>query len=419
MPRILCSWLLVVLFACSCAAAPVSAPGSSGGSQQLSGAKLPALPPTGAAVKRVSDTAYYDLQPEDVVDSQGVEHWDMGFDFSDEDDSYAIFGLDPGEKIPARLDVDAYCLDLWIAVADYDKGCWRFLGRDGLHTCGMVELSDGVTLPQGMLSGDGKFYLLLFSPKGYSVGEALLRLYLRDGAGDNEPPQWSGAPGVKSVEFDEYGANIAWDAADDPSGVAYYAVFVAPAECGINYSAPCVYELGDATSSYVMFPDEGYTFIVDIQAIDSLGNATPVNTPFEFSFPDTPEADMLLAEVFPGDKVVLTWDDPAVDCGFYLAAPNMDEADPAMFGEFNGRSFITSQDSLVSGVAEEWVQLRANPPGGVYEFDLVAHDLSGATQSVHAAILTPDGTLRRDLGDYVFTQAGSTIAMYARLYVKP
>jgi hypothetical protein len=412
MSRMCLGWLLLVLIVCSCAAPTGILEPSVPAIQP---AELPALPPPNTAVKRVSDTAYYELQPADIYASQGVDHWEMGFEFSGDTLSYAIFGIDPAERIPTRLDVDAYAEDLWIAVADYDHHRWRFLRGDGLHSCGTVDLSDGVTLPPGSLSGDGKYYLLLINPASYSAGEAVLRLYMKDSVGDSDPPQWPGAPGVTSVDFDEYGATINWEAATDPSGIAYYAVYVVPATYGVDYASPFVFELGASTSTYLQFPDEGYAYAVDVIAIDNMGNATPANTPYEFTIPDTPAPDTVLADIYPGDKVLVTWDDPEVDCGLYVVAPNFDEGDPQFGSEFNRRSFISGPDSLDSGLAEEWVQIRTMPPTGVYELDLSAIDLGVSGQTVQVSIVKPDGSTRKNLGSYDFTGPGGMMTLYGRL----
>jgi len=365
-------------------------------------AALPALPAATAKPKRVSETSYNALGEADVYDSLNVTFDEFGVQFDPDNFSYVIFSVTPGERVPARLDISGSIYDLFVALADYDAGCWRFLRGDGLHQTTLLTLGDGITPPPGSISDGGAFYVLLVKDGSYWAEGIEARLYMKDTSGDNEPPTWVEGEGVKEALLPGYGVDIYWNEAQDPSGIAYYALYEAPVLWGLDWELPLLLIPGDTPELYFgWFFSEGYTHLAAVRAIDGAGNITPNTNSIEFAPEDTEEPNQQVGFTAPGDKLVATWSDPEIDLGFDIISANGDEGDAFFGNDLAGRSFIVGSENIAAGTAEEWVRLKSSAPGGRY---LVAiqgwYDNDQTFETLHLALYRADGSLRTDFGDF-------------------
>ncbi len=130
----------------------------------LSAGVLPVLadlPAVGTPARRCcgSDVHQFVAQDVCVAVGAGLTGWTLELEQSGL--SYAVLGVEvePG-AVPATLLIGGTCAELYVAVGDYDRGCWRWIAD------GMSE-SDLVTIPAGeCVSADDVFYVALACPDG-------------------------------------------------------------------------------------------------------------------------------------------------------------------------------------------------------------------------------------------------------------
>jgi hypothetical protein len=235
--------------------------------------------------------------------------------------------------------------------------------------------------------------------------------------GDSEPPTWDDGVGVTSLtagqgEFGGASFALEWGSVSDAgSGPAWYLIYSDAASRGeIDWSRPQLRVPASELSADYFPPGAAFLwnsdieFNVAVRAMDAAGNVTTNTNTMQGRW-DDPEWSGWPAtgEWSPGDKLVLTWDEPEIEFGMTVYAPNSDWGD-CVDNEawINTRSFVLGLDSETSGLSLEEVGLAAGAAAGIYMVELRLSGNDGQARTCRLQLLDTAGALKQDLGEFSF-----------------
>jgi len=353
-----------------------------------------ALPAGPSRTSLDGDTHFHVFDVFDVVASQGATMSGQTFALQGEGFSYVVVGVKTGGFKPDKVSMWGTMTGLRLAVADYRRGCWQWLGGPygGASHAEGLEVQVTASAALGPQSG---FFLALVCPEGASADLSWVDVKV---APDTDPPQWLGTPGVAWVGSGHLHVKLGWsEAFDAVSPPVTYLIYCAPSASGIDLSSPAK-EVSGTTSSWVLGLENGTSYDIAVRARDAVGNTTTIGTVMRATPSD--EGRMLELPIEPGDKIELSWTNPAANVDLMMMDQNARIASPRDPVEMQD-TFGFSEDSLTSGLPYESAELLPTAPTMLYTLSLFNDYLSPPGQElVSVRVLDSSGALKYDLSQY-------------------
>lgn len=307
--------------------------------------------------------------------------------------AYSIVYYNLGTNEPVSIDLAGTLNGLWLAVSDYNTGGWHFLG--GAHNSPQThDLTDG-----NYKSPTDWIYFALVCPIGASADVTSTLEYVPFTPTELDPPEWEGEVGIKSLDTKYFDVAIEWyPAVDAESPPVTYLIYYAENSAGINWDNPQLTVPAGFTSTTFGIDENTVFRDYAVRAQDAQGNIT-ANTnflsgsiPWEYTLP--------IFDWVPGDKMVMTWDDPAMDSYFWLIGPHWLEGTQEDPWELEGLVEF-SELSGNSGVEEVWAKLLGTAPQGGYLVEAYMGAWGTSTCTTYTfSILDSEGAFKTHLVNY-------------------
>jgi hypothetical protein len=367
----------------------------------LSG-RLPGLPAVAAGGRFVAATGEYVFTVADQYAEAGASWEGTLLQLAQGGLSFAVVGCNVGDNDPQSVTVTGTMNSLWLAVSDYGNGRWHWLG--GEHSEEFTEL-----LTSGdYVNGEGSIYFALMCPNGAQAA-VITSFTFEFAEPDTAPPVWQGGEGIISVDTTYSDPRIEWYPATDlQSPPVTYLIYYALTTVGIDWDTPQLTVPEGYTSTSFFIGENPADHHFAVRARDAVGNTTGNTyyiTDHINEYWQTPIVDWE-----PGDKFKLTWTDASVNGRLSLIGPDYLMGEPEDPGGLDG-IIEFSEDSEISGLAEEWASLLPGAPEGGYVFEL-GWSFPGAEhddETFTVKLFDSEQQLKQDCGCYtVGAWAGGT-----------
>jgi hypothetical protein len=153
---------LAIIASCGGSAAKLGAPEANesaglGATVPVTG-NLPGLPQAGWPARATAAAVPYQFGVGDVYDSELTSFDGNDLVLPRAGMAWAILGADGAGEMPTALDLAGTCDGLYLAISDYSRGCWHWLG-------GPYNGPAAIPLPSGeWCNGSGAFYVAVVCP---------------------------------------------------------------------------------------------------------------------------------------------------------------------------------------------------------------------------------------------------------------
>ncbi len=318
--------------------------------------------------------------------------------------AYSIVSFNLGTSNPTDISVDGTLSGMWLAVSDYDRGGWHFLGE---HSAPQShDISDG-----NYKSPTGWIYFALVCPGGASADVTTTLDFDTVPPTEFDPPVWQDGVGIKSLDTSSHWPMIEWyPAVDAESPPVTYLIYYALQTEGIDWDTPYVTVPAQFTSTSIFIDEDTELCDYGVRAMDAQGNVTENTNLLSGTIVESmafPFYDWV-----PGDKLVMTWDDPTADNMFVLIGPHYLEGWPGEPDLLDGLVDF-SDPSPISGVAEVWATpLETAPEGGyLVEGHMGSWNLNHP-ETFSYSLYDSDEILKVHLGNYTIDSGGTMADLF-------